>query len=85
MRRKKIDIKKIRKKVVYNCIIFILLWCLIIYMYTSYQKIEIKKYDTSKSAASYEQSTVENVEKNSENICDVVERVSGCVVRYFKI
>lgn len=85
MRRKKVDIKKIRKKVIITCIILILLWCFIIYMYISYQKIEIKKYDTTKSAANYEQTTVENVEKNSENICDVVERVSNCVVRYFKV
>lgn len=80
MRKDKQKIKKTKKKIISFCIIFILLWILIIYMYTSYQNIEIKTYDTSKSAATYEQTTVENVEKNSESIGDVVEKVSKCVV-----
>lgn len=80
MRNNKKIIKKYRKKVVATCIILILLWCFCIYLYISYQKIQIKTYDTVKSAASYEQTTVENVETNSKNICDVVEKVSNCVV-----
>lgn len=80
MRKDKQKIKKTKRKIITFCTIFILLWILIIYMYTSYQNIEIKTYDTSKSSATYEQTTVENVEKNSESIGDVVGNVSKCVV-----
>lgn len=78
---------KCLKKVLITSIILILLWISGIYLYTTYNNIEINNsnYETTKLESTAYAQTVENVEENSKKVADTIEETTRKVVGISKL
>ena len=83
-RRKK---KNKAKKIIFVSIIFIIIWISGFYLYTTYQNIEINEsnYKVERQQSTKEEQTVENVEKNSITVADMLEETTEKVVGISKL
>ena len=83
-RRKK---KNKAKKIIFVSIIFIIIWISGFYLYTTYQNIEINEsnYKVERQQSTIEEQTVENVEKNSITVADMLEETTEKVVGISKL
>ena len=83
-RRKK---KNKAKKIIFVSIIFIIIWISGFYLYTTYQNIEINEsnYKVERQQSTKEDQTVENVEKNSITVADMLEETTEKVVGISKL
>lgn len=68
-------------------VILSLTWIIGMYMYVTYNKIEINtpNYSTEKLSSTIGEETVENIQKNSQKVSDVIEDVNDCVVGISKL
>ncbi len=68
-------------------VILSLTWIIGMYMYVTYNKIEINtpNYSTEKLSSTIGEKTVENIQKNSQKVSDVIEDVNDCVVGISKL
>lgn len=75
------------KKVIITFIISVLIWILLFYLYSTYSKIEIKdsNYETQQVQSTIKEQTVENAEKNSQKIADVIEETTQSIVGISKL
>lgn len=74
------------KKVIIISLILMILWSFVVYLYVTYNNIEIQSsYETSKTESTNTVQTVESVEENSKTIADVVEEVTESVVGISKL
>ena len=85
MRRKK-KMSNIKKVTIWF-IIAVALWIFGFYLYTTYQKIEIKpsEYQVTKTLSTQREQSVEEVEEESQNIADIIEETSTKVVGISKL
>lgn len=76
-----------RKKVIILTILGIMLWVFGIYLYNTYQNIEIEEqnYTAMKAQSTIQEQTVEKVEENSEKVADVLEETTRKVVGISKL
>ena len=60
-------------------VILSLTWIIGMYMYVTYNKIEINtpNYSTEKLSSTIGEETVENIQKNSQKVSDVIEDVNS--------
>lgn len=74
------------KKVIITTISILLIWIAGFYVYNTYKNIEISNtnYETQKLSTKEEQ-TVENIEENSTNVADVIEKTTQSVVGISKL
>lgn len=78
--------KKKSKKIFVIIVLFMFLWVLAVYMYTTYQNIDLStNYETSKLQSTNVVETVESVEENSQTIADMLEEVTESVVGISKL
>ena len=79
--------KKNLKRVIITFIISVLIWILLFYLYITYSKIEIKdsNYQSQQVQSTIKEQTVENTEKNSEKIADVIEETTQSIVGISKL
>lgn len=68
-------------------VILSLTWIIGMYMYVTYNKIEINtpNYSTEKLSSTIGEETVENIQKNSQKVSDVIEDVNDCIVGISKL
>ena len=83
-RRKK---KNKAKKIIIISIFLIIIWISGFYLYTTYQNIEINEsnYKVERQQSTIEEQTVENVEKNSITVADMIEKTTRNVVGISKL
>ena len=83
MRRK----KNSKKKIIITTIMLIILWILGIYLYVTYNNIEIydSNYTAERTQSTIEEQTVENVEEKSKTVADVIEETVESVVGISKL
>ena len=83
-RRKK---KNKAKKIIIISIFLIIIWISGFYLYTTYQNIEINEsnYKVERQQSTIEEQTVENVEKNSITVADMLEETTEKVVGISKL
>lgn len=76
-----------KKKVIILTILGIMLWVFGIYLYNTYQNIEIEEqnYTAMKAQSTIQEQTVEKVEENSEKVADVLEETTRKVVGISKL
>ena len=84
---KRVKNRKILKKAIITFIISVLIWILLFYLYITYSKIEIKdsNYQTQQVQSTIKEQTVENTEKNSKKIADVIEETTQSIVGISKL
>ena len=87
MKRRKYQKKNYLKRTIIGFILAVIIWILGIYLYITYQNIEIKdaNYETEKLKSTESVQTVENVKENSTKIADVVEKTTESVVGISKV
>ena len=87
MKRRKYQKKNYLKRTIIGFILAVIIWILGIYLYITYQNIEIKdaNYETEKLKSTESVQTVENVKENSTKIADVVEKTTESVVGISKL
>ena len=87
MKRRKYQKKNYLKRVIIGFIIAVIIWILAIYLYITYQNIEINNnnYQTEKLQSTESKQTVENVKENSTKIADTLEKVQESVVGISKL
>ncbi len=87
MKRRKYQKKNYLKRTIIGFILAVIIWVLGIYLYITYQNIEIKdaNYETEKLKSTESVQTVENVKENSTKIADVVEKTTESVVGISKL
>lgn len=87
MKRRKYQKKNNLKRVIIGFIIAVIIWILAIYLYITYQNIEINNnnYQTEKLQSTESKQTVENVKENSTKIADTLEKVQESVVGISKL
>lgn len=87
MKRRKYQKKNHLKRVIIGFIIAVIIWILAIYLYITYQNIEINNnnYQTEKLQSTESKQTVENVKENSTKIADTLEKVQESVVGISKL
>ena len=86
MKRRKYQKKNYLKRVIIGFIIAVIIWILAIYLYITYQNIEINNnYQTKKLQSTESKQTVENVKENSTKIADTLEKVQESVVGISKL
>jgi S1-C subfamily serine protease len=74
------------KKIFIITLLIIALWILGIYMFITYQNIEIdSNYEASKTSSTNYAQTVESVQENSTTIADTLEQVTKSVVGISKL
>ena len=75
--------KKILLTVIISCIITMIL----IYLYYTYQNIEIydTNYETQRTISTVNEQTVENAIENSQTVSDILEETTGSVVGISKL
>lgn len=86
MRKKKQ--KNMKTKIISISLLAVSIWVLGIYLYITYQKIEVKdeKYYTAERALSTKkEQTVEKVQKNSKEVADIIEETTKCIVGISKL
>lgn len=76
-----------KKKISITAIFFIIVWILSIFMYNTYQNIEIdsNNYVATKVQSTTDEQTVENVQEKSKNVADVLEETTEKVVGISKL
>lgn len=76
-----------QKKVLITASLAIVLWIFMIYLYTTYQNIEIddNNYNATRIKSTMEEQTVEKVQENSKNVADVLEETTRKVVGISKL
>ena len=76
-----------RKKVITLSIIILFIWIFGVYLYNTYQNIEIKEeyYTATKTQSTIQEQTVENIEENSKKVADVLEEINEAVVGISKL
>ncbi len=76
-----------QKKVIISVIIALVLWIFVFYLYTTYKNIEVNpsNYETRRTQSTVEMQTVENAEKNSTLVADVIEETTRKVVGISKL
>ena len=76
-----------KKKIIVITIILLLLWIGAFYIYTTYKNIQIEpiKYETTKLSSTQNEQTVENEEKNSKTIADMIEATTKNIVGISKL
>ncbi len=79
--------KRNQKKVLKTALILLFLWVITIYIYDMYQKIEItnSNYETEYMLSTNSEETVEEVEEESENIANMIEKTIPKVVGISKL
>ena len=87
MKRRKYQKKNYLKRTIIGFILALIIWILGIYLYITYQNIEINdaNYETEKLKSTESVQTVENVKENSTKIADVVEKTTESVVGISKL
>ena len=87
MKRRKYQKKNYLKRTIIGFILAVIIWILGIYLYITYQNIEIKdaNYETEKLKSTESVQTVENIKENSTKIADVVEKTTESVVGISKL
>ena len=75
------------KKTIQTLIILIILLGLLMYLYITYQNIDISEsnYTTEKTISTTNEQTVEKVEENSKNVADILEETMESVVGISKL
>ena len=78
---------KQKKKIIAIFIITIIIWITGFYLYTTYQKIEINpsNYETKKVQSTINVQTVENEQKESQKVADMLEETTKKVVGISKL
>lgn len=76
-----------QKKVVIILILAIAVWIFAFYLYTTYKNIEVNpsNYQATRTLSTSEEQTVENTEKNSKNIADMLEETTKEIVGISKL
>lgn len=84
---RKIKQEKILTKILVGSIIFILIGILCLYVYITYQNIEIddSNYTATKTQSTANAQTVESIQENSQTIADVIEETNKKVVGISKL
>lgn len=79
--------EKILTKILVGSIIFILIGILCVYVYITYQNIEIddSNYTATKTQSTANAQTVESIQENSQTIADVIEETNKKVVGISKL
>lgn len=75
------------KKAMFLFITLSLMWIIGMYVYVTYNKIEIntQNYETIRTSSTREEQTVENVQENSKKVADVIEEITNSVVGISKL
>lgn len=74
------------KKIFTIALLLMILWIIVVYMYITYQNIEMdSSYETAKLQSTNIEQTVENVEENSQKIANMIEEVTQSVVGISKL
>ena len=84
---RRIKQEKIFTKILVGSIIFILIGILFLYVYITYQNIEIddSNYTATKTQSTANAQTVESIQENSQTIADVIEETNKKVVGISKL
>lgn len=84
---RRIKQEKILTKILVGSIIFILIGILCLYVYITYQNIEIddSNYTATKTQSTANAQTVESIQENSQTIADVIEETNKKVVGISKL
>ena len=84
---RRIKQEKIFTKILVGSIIFILIGILCLYVYITYQNIEIddSNYTATKTQSTANAQTVESIQENSQTIADVIEETNKKVVGISKL
>ena len=87
MKRRKYQKKNYLKRTIIGFILALIIWVLGIYLYITYQNIEINdaNYETEKLKSTESVQTVENVKENSTKIADIIEQTTESVVGISKL
>ncbi len=87
MKRRKYQKKNYLKRTIIGFILALIIWILGIYLYITYQNIEISdaNYETEKLKSTESVQTVENVKENSTKIADIIEQTTESVVGISKL
>ncbi len=74
-------------KILIITIITIIMWILGFYLYITYEEVEInnQNYQATKTQSTVNAQTVENVEKDSKNVADIIEDTNRKVVGISKL
>lgn len=85
MKKKQKISKEKRMAIITISLIFI--WIIVVYMYVTYNKIEVKnsKYETTRTQSTLQDKSVENVEEDSKNVADIIEKTTESVVGISKL
>lgn len=75
------------KKAMILFITLSLMWIIGMYVYITYNKIEIntENYEAIRASSTREEQTVENVQENSKKVADVIEEITNSVVGISKL
>ena len=87
MKRKRGKKTDPKKKIIAITIITIILWIFAFYIYTTYQNIQIEdtNYQTQKLQSTQYEQTVENEQKKSKTIADIIEQTTKSIVGISKL
>ena len=80
--------RKKSQKIIITSIILISLWIFAFYLYTTYQKIEIKNesyYKAEKTQSTVQLQTVEKTEENNKKVADIIEETTKSIVGISKL
>lgn len=75
------------KKIIVIAILAILIWTLAVYMYHTYNSIEINQanYETARTQSTKTEQTVENMQEESKKVADVLEETTRKIVGISKL
>lgn len=84
---KKIKRNKKQKSIITGAIIAIIIWTIAVYLYNTYNNIEINQtnYETSKTSSTKTVQTVENAQEESKKVADIIEETTRKVVGISKL
>lgn len=84
---KKIKRNKKQKSIITGAIIAIIIWTIAVYLYNTYNNIEINQtnYETSKTSSTKTAQTVENAQEESKKVADIIEETTRKVVGISKL
>lgn len=76
-----------QKKIIISAIVAIIIWILAVYMYHTYNNIEINQanYEAEKTLSTKTEQTVEETEKESKKVADILEETTRKVVGISKL
>ncbi len=84
---KKIKRNKKQKRIITGAVIAIIIWTIAVYLYNTYNNIEINQtnYETSKTSSTKTAQTVENAQEESKKVADIIEETTRKVVGISKL